>query len=326
MIKNTLIKQISKIKFVQKIFKGKATILMLHRIAPFEDGKIPANENMKVSPEFLEHFIIQSKSKGYCFISLDSLYDGLKNGTLKEKSLVITIDDGYKDNLTFGYPIFKKHNVPFCIYLCTSFPQKFHNMWWFALEDYLLKRDTVDIGGESFDISNLQNKQKAFLKFREIVIKNSNNYEDATEIMNKLGIFYNPRDYDGLALLWEEIKYLLEDNLTTIGNHTHSHPIFANLSNDEITNDIKKANLAFSTHLNYLPEHFAYPFGSRIEVKKEHFELLKELGFKTATTTRNGHIYGGHRDFLTALPRVFLYENLKLEDSFRLRKKIVITE
>lgn len=326
MIKNTLIKQISKIKFVQEIFKGKATILMLHRIAPFEDGKIPANENMKVSPEFLEHFIIQSKSKGYCFISLDSLYDGLKNGTLKEKSLVITIDDGYKDNLTFGYPVFKKHNVPFCIYVCTSFPQKSHNMWWFALEDYLLKHNTANIEGESFDISSLQNKQKAFLRFREIIIENSNNYEDATEIMNKLGIFYNPRDYDGLALLWEEIKYLLEDNLTTIGNHTNSHPIFANLSNDEIINDIKKANSAFSAHLNYLPEHFAYPFGSRIEVKKEHFELLKELGFKTATTTRNGHIYAQHRDFLTALPRVFLHENFKLEDSFRLRKKIVITE
>lgn len=326
MIKNTLIKQISKIKFVQQIFRGKATILMLHRIAPFEDGKIPANENMKVSPEFLEHFIIESKSKGYCFISLNSLYDGLKNGTLKEKSLVITIDDGYKDNLTFGYPIFKKHNVPFCIYLCTSFPEKSHNMWWFALEDYLLRHNVVSIEGESFDTSSLQNKQKAFLKFREIIIENSNNYEDATEIMNKLGIFYNPRNYDGLALLWEEIKYLLEDNLTTIGNHTHSHPIFTNLRNDEIINDIKKANLAFYNHLNYLPEHFAYPFGSRIEVKKEHFVLLKELGFKTATTTRNGHIYAQHRDFLTALPRVFLHNNLKLEDSFRVRKKIVITE
>lgn len=326
MLKNTLIKQISKIGFVQDIFKGKATVLMLHRIAPFEDGKIPANENMKVSPEFLEDFIIKSKSKGYCFISLDSLYDGLKNDTLKEKSLVITIDDGYKDNLTFGYPIFKKHNVPFCIYVCTSFPQKSHNMWWFALEDYLLKHSTVNIEGVSLDISNLENKQKAFLRFREIIIKSSNNYEDATEIMNKLGIFYNPRDYDDLALLWEEIKYLLEDKLTTIGNHTHSHPIFANLSNNEIIDDVKKANSMFSTHLNYLPEHFAYPFGSRIEVRKEHFELLKELGFKTATTTRNGHIYTQHRNFLTALPRVFLHENLKLEDSFRLRKKIIVTE
>ncbi|MDO7253875.1 polysaccharide deacetylase family protein [Helicobacter cappadocius] len=326
MIKNTLINQISKIKFVQKIFKGKATILMLHRISPLNHQKIPANENMKVSPEFLEDFIIKAKSQGYRFISVDSMYEGLMNNTLEEKSLIVTIDDGYKDNLEFGYPIFKKHQIPFCIYVCTSFPENTHNMWWFALEDYLLKNNRVNLLGEFLNISSKESKQEAFLKFREIIIANSNNYEDATGIMNQLGIFYDPRDYDRLALKYEEIRTLLKDELVTIGNHTHTHPIFSNLAQEEIIADIKKANSAFKTHLNHTPKHFAYPFGSRIEVKKEHFELLKILGFKTAVTTRNGHIYPQHKNFMTCLPRVFVTENFELQSTFRLRKKIIITD
>ncbi|PAF51940.1 polysaccharide deacetylase family protein [Helicobacter sp. 13S00477-4] len=325
-LKTKIIQYLNNFKPIQKIFSGKATIFMLHRIAPIDPKRLPINENMKVSPDFLEHFILSSISQGYHFISLDDLYESLRNKkTLREKSLLITIDDGYEDNFSFGYPIFKKYNIPFCIYVCTAFPEKTHNMWWFALEDYLLQNNSITYNGEIFDTSTLEAKSMVFLKLRQIIIENSHNYTDTSKIMDDLKIFYDPQDYNQYALKWYQIAEMLKDNITTIGNHTHTHPIFKNLTTNEISSDILRANELFKKHLNHTPKHFAYPFGSRIEVEEKHFNLLQNLGFQTAVTTRSGNIYPQHSKYLSALPRIFLHENFNLQNISKIRKKIIIT-
>ena len=94
--------------FRKNIFEGKCIIFMLHKIAPIDSNKLLPNENMKISPDYLESFIINLKNNGYKFISIDELINHLKNHTLQKKSICITIDDGYKDNLTYGFNIFKK--------------------------------------------------------------------------------------------------------------------------------------------------------------------------------------------------------------------------
>lgn len=108
-----LIAQLSKLQIMQRFYQGKGVVLMLHRVAPFE-SKLSPNENMKVTPEFLESFILESKAQGYDFISLDELYSGLMNNNLTQNFICFTLDDGYKDNLTYATPIFTRHNVPFC--------------------------------------------------------------------------------------------------------------------------------------------------------------------------------------------------------------------
>ena len=110
---------------------------------PFEDNKLLPNENMKVSPLFLEKFIIELKSKGYEFISLDRLYEILKNGEKVEKQIVFTLDDGYEDNYKIAYPIFKKYNVPFAVYITTSFPEKKAILWWYILEDLIIENSEI---------------------------------------------------------------------------------------------------------------------------------------------------------------------------------------
>lgn len=331
-LKQNILKYISSFGIVQDFFKGKGVILMLHRIAPYEN-KLSPNENMKVAPEFLEDFIVKSLEAGYEFISLDRLYDGLISGDLPEYFLCITIDDGYKDNLTFGYPIFAKYQIPFCIYVCTSFPQRSANMWWFALEDYLLENDSIHFNNHTYDISSIVAKEAMFMQIRNALITQNTSYEHSG--LKSFGIEYNPRDYDSLALTWEDIAYLDRQmatfeggggqKLCTIGNHTHSHPIFNQLTTEQIIEDITKAQNLFKEHLGYTPLHFGYPFGGRIEVDSSHFETIKNLGFLSATTTRHGSIYYEHKGYLHSLPRVFFSPNFVIESAFKFRKKRVVT-
>ena len=83
------------------------TIYMLHRVHPFEKGKLSLNENMKVSPEFLERFILERLDK-YEFLSLDQAIAVIeKKIKLTKPFIVFTFDYGYAVNYTYAYPIYK---------------------------------------------------------------------------------------------------------------------------------------------------------------------------------------------------------------------------
>lgn len=344
-LKQHIIQWLWRLESSKRIFEGNAAILMLHRIAPIDSDKLPINEALKVSPEFLESFIKEARESGYSFVSLDELAHNLRDSKPFSKLLCITIDDGYKDNLTYGYPIFESHRVPFCIYVCTSFPESTHNMWWFGLEDYLLAHNSFSNKGggqyttlesnpphsttESTPIPRtfhtLEQKQELFLALRAQIIANSTSYTDSLAICHKLGISYDPRTYDHLTLTWEDIARIATSPLATIGNHTHTHPIFNRLTPQAITEDITTAQNLFATH-DLAPRHFAYPFGSRFEVDSVYFAIPRELGFVSATTTRAGSIYPKHRDFMHALPRFMLTDSFTLRHIYRPRRhKIVVS-
>ena len=58
---------------ISDFFTGCASIFMLHRVEDFDSNRLFSNENMKVSPRFLEGFIVDGKKNGYDFISLNEL-------------------------------------------------------------------------------------------------------------------------------------------------------------------------------------------------------------------------------------------------------------
>lgn len=82
----------------------------------------------EISPGRLESLIIEYKKKGYEFVSLAEVLDRLKEQKLTQKwrnifhrFVAITMDDGFKDNYEVAYPIFRKYNIPFCIYIASGF-------------------------------------------------------------------------------------------------------------------------------------------------------------------------------------------------------------
>lgn len=79
---------------------------------------------MVITIEFLESIINYWRGRKCEFISLDELHQRLvagKNFKSNRKFVCITFDDGYH-NFTHAYPVLKKHEIPFAIYLVTGYP------------------------------------------------------------------------------------------------------------------------------------------------------------------------------------------------------------
>lgn len=99
--------------------------------------------------------------KGHNFKNMEDIY----NGNYNNKSIVITFDDGYKDNLTNALPILEKYNIPATIYIATSFiGKKEHGLEMLNSENikFLSNHPLIEIGSHTHshtDLSKMNDTQ-----------------------------------------------------------------------------------------------------------------------------------------------------------------------
>lgn len=129
-----------------RLFPDKGVILMFHHISD-EDINIMDCCKCKIT-RFKE--IIRNVETDFEIVSIDDIY--------KENSkrvAVITFDDGCKDVYLNAYPFLKEHNIPFTVYLVSSFIGKKGYM---SRDDILVlaKDPLVTIGFHTVKHNNLR--------------------------------------------------------------------------------------------------------------------------------------------------------------------------
>ena len=308
------------VNLIKKYHEGMATIFMLHRVEELSKGRIFSNENMKISPSKLEQILKELIKNNYTFISIDELHYNLTNNIKIDKCIVFTLDDGYLDNYTNALPIFIKYNVPFTIYITTSFPDHKFTMWWYALEDIILNSNShIFYNSKKYDCSSLKLKQQTFLDIRNSLVKTR---FPCQYFLNNFNLYLkniNFEDYNKLAMNWDILKDISKEKLVTIGSHTITHPSFNFLNSDELSYEINHSRYILEKKLNIRIDHFAYPFGSRIEVSNKIINHLLNYNFKTCVTTRMNNIYLKHSTRMTGLPRVMLTNDFDMNKTNNFR-------
>lgn len=290
---------------------GKGVIFMLHHVTPDEGGAYAPNGILKVTPDFLESVIVQVKAAGFDCISLDDVPDRLSDTRQCQPFAVFTLDDGYRDNRDFAYPIFKKHGVPFTIYVPTSFADGTGDLWWLKLEEALrlLPRARVEMNGaqRTFELANDADRNRAFSEIywwlRQIP-------EDAARVeVNRLaraaGIEGDKLCRD-LVMSWDELRELAADPLVTIGAHTISHLALAKLGDAQARAEMADSLARLSAEFGKPCRHLSYPYGCEHSAGEREFQMANELGVATAVTTRKGLLHEHHANVPTALPRLSL--------------------
>ncbi len=298
-------------KLLYRWYGGKGTILMFHRVIPKQNrSRIHNHLSLEITPEHLEKIILFFKKRDYNFISIDEIGDYIKGN---KKFVVFTFDDGYIDNYTYAYPIFKRYNVPFTIYVCNDFPNNKAFIWWYYLEELLLNNNRIEISTKGFifsaDISSLLKKEKAFYKLRDAINKKELSIGDFKQLLDDNKVQLQGDDY---FLNWSKIKELSEDSLFTIGAHTLTHPALRNIPGLDAIKEIEESRKEIQTFTGKRIKHFAYPFGSKKEVSLENIDQVKKLGFDTAVTTNLGNIFEDHKDYMCQLPRITINSQTSL--------------
>lgn len=284
-------------------------VLMLHRVAEYDNTKLIPNEDLKVSPAFLQKTIDKYRKAGFAFLALDEVYDIIKgNATIDKPFVAFTLDDGYLDNYTTAYPIFKRNNVPFCIFVATDFPDKRAILWWYSIEDLILSNDSIKLAdGSTYICNTYQQKWDTFRLIREKILK-----LDQSKLLTSLQELFADYQIDWLApiqemaMSWDNIKDISKEPLCTIGGHTMSHPSFIPLALNEIKTEIDGGIEKLKSVVDDEICHFAYPYGSIKEDGEREYEFLKSFKFKTVFISFGGVITKNSHHDLTHLPRYML--------------------
>ena len=286
---------------------ARGLILMYHRIS--EPDLDPWG--LRVS---LNHFAEQLEviNRYLHPLSMPEFLGYLQRGRVPNRSVVVTFDDGYVDNLRHAKPLLERFGVPATIFIVTEAISGEQNFWWDELEWALLQPGTLPDGlelrmnGSRYEWQlgdarrySLQDRQEdrqrrpweaapgTRLAFFYLIwqrlqeLSKPERCEALDTICAWAGVSKDSLRGDR-ALSKNEVKVLGEGGLIELGAHTMTHPSLKGLSAAQQMEEISGSKIQLENIVGHPVKCFSYPHG---EYSLETMELVQKAGFQGACTT-----------------------------------------
>ena len=296
---------------LRAVSRSRGVIFTMHRVLPGRPGEFSPNAILRIEPEFLSYAITRVRELGLDVVSLDEAIARLENPPRTKPFAVFTFDDGYRDNLDFALPVLRRHQCPFTLYVPTALIDGVGDIWWQALEDIIAGQKgigvAIDGGIERFETASLAEKQRTYDTLYWLMRKMPE--PERVKMIRAMGVDHD-LDLDQhcreLIMDWSELKTFADEPLCTIGAHTVHHYELAKLPPAEARSEIEQSVRIIEARFGKAPQHLSYPIGGPASADEREFALARDLGLKSAVTTRPGGLYHRHKESLHALPRISL--------------------
>lgn len=240
-------------------------IWCLHRVVQ-QRSKYPSNRELEITPDYLEELVRKYRSDGYAFVGIDELI--CSRSLLPKKRVNVSFDDGFRDVYTNAFPIFKKHHIPFTIYLTTDFPEGKADIWWIQME-----------------------KHRSVVEYEDLMKQIYGCGKPMAGMMHELtGTQPDPEICRSLSLSWEEAKEMVDSGLCTIGSHTVSHPGLTRIGEDACRCELEGSRHIIKERIGRDAVHFSYPHSMEDEAVRK---AVSEAGFISAALGYGGTIRRG---------------------------------
>lgn len=272
---------------------GRGVIFTLHHVRPQHDLAHDPNGHLSITPEFLDASIRQMLRFGYRPVRLDEIPELLARDQPDDRFFVFTLDDGYRDNARYAAPVFRRHGVPYTIFLTKGFVERTRSIWWETAAALTREADsfTFDYGrGEEVTRSaSGSQKKNAFDRLSRFM---DTLYED--EAVARVDAAAAAVGVDPMAIVEfetmdaDDVRALARDPLVDFGAHTVTHCDMARVSPERLQAEIADSVVAVEGWTGKRPTSFAYPYGSRSAFGAREERAVLDQGLKLAVTTRPG--------------------------------------
>jgi len=201
-------------------------------------------------------------------------------------SVVVSFDDGFRNNLTVAAPILEELKIPAVFYICAGMINTSLMFWVDMVEDCinltekprlqirLDKPREFPLGTHDERVAALKEVKK-YCKVSKKPEKDRivREVSEETEVVPSVEHAENYR-----TMTWEEVKVLHNHPLFTIGGHSLYHDILASLTTEELERDIKTSLALLEYHLGLKITRFSYPEGQAHHYTPEVINILKKNG------------------------------------------------
>jgi peptidoglycan/xylan/chitin deacetylase (PgdA/CDA1 family) len=282
----------------------RCTVLSYHRIAWEPLGY----HDIAVAPRTFRRHLEYLRRRGYGFLSLAQYEEYLEGRRALDRDCVLlTFDDGYRDNHTAAFPLLREFDVPAAVFLCTGSIESGVPLWWDRVEDAVRRgrRAGVRSLGSGRDVPT----QAAALFLGGLVAgdrRASRAIGNLVDLLKDLPAAERgrtiaalerevpPGDAVDLMLTWDMAREMRDAGIG-FGAHSVTHPAFSQLSEEDARREIVESKRCIEDHLDAEVTAFAYPYGKEDYFGGPAIDALKASGIRWAYTTENGR-NGPHAD------------------------------
>ena len=234
----------------------------------------------------------QVEEAGLDVVSLDEVVRRLREDDAR-RFVCFTFDQGYLDALRHAYPLFQRRSLPLTLDIATDYASGWGELWWLALEEVITRAREIELcrHGELWRLpaATAQEKQRSFEQIYGWLrsVDEATQRQVARALADRYDIDMSATCHD-LMMSWGDIRRLAADPLVTIGTHSKAHYAIAKLSPEKAVSEMEGSAEVIERELGTRPIHLSFPYGDEGAARARDFALAKELGFKTAMTTRKG--------------------------------------
>jgi peptidoglycan/xylan/chitin deacetylase (PgdA/CDA1 family) len=292
--------------------KQRLSILVYHRVLPGHD---PMRPNEPTTTEF--DWQMRLLRNNFSPLPLVEAVERLRAGTLPNRAVCVTFDDGYADNEQHALPILKKYAIPATVFVTTGVLNG-GRMWNDSVIEVFRsfageRLDLRDLDLGSFSLATLTQRLAAVDSVIRAIKHLDPDIRAALVHEIEKRVSAQP---DDLMLTDTQIQSLARNGVT-IGAHTVNHPILCSVSSEIARWEIQYSKSYLEELLQERIEVFAYPNGKPgLDYLDEHRNMVKEMGFKAAVSTHWG-VSTSQSDTLQ-LPRFTPWDRQELKFAIRL--------
>jgi len=294
---------------------GRALILLYHRV---EDLQFDPQLLAVTRQHFDEH--VSLLERDYRTLRLTELIDMLLAGSIPDRAVAVTFDDGYADNLVNAKQILDKHGVPATVFVASGYVGQDREFWWDELERLVLRPGvlpqhlTLDIGGERFEASippstsysaEDQRRDAEWSVLREDTTPRHRLYRVLCDRLRSLPVHVRDnalgqiRDWAGCGpkarnthrpMSVRELRDLRVGGLVDVGAHTVNHSRLSAQPTKDQHREILDSKADLERLCGCDVPTFSYPFGAKADYTAESVALVRDAGFSGACSNFGGRV------------------------------------
>lgn len=224
-----------------------------------------------------------------------------------DRAVLITFDDGYRNNATVAAPILREFGMSAILFVATGYLDGTHYPWWYQVRELVRTAGTDRVG--------LPGRPSAGMSPLHCMAAWEHH-------LKGLSVAERDKQIQGLherlgvapmapvrMMTWDEARSVQAMGMA-VAPHTATHPNLGVEPADRALDDIRLSIARVKEEIGYEPRWYSYPYGRATDVASDIPARLKSLGIEAAVTTTSGlnrrganpyllrrlNVSGGHRE------------------------------
>ncbi len=272
-------------------------VLTFHRVAEADASYLFDDEVVDTTPAAFDRQL-RVLREYFDPIGIDDVIALRHGGSLPNNPVLVTFDDGYRDNITTALPLLQRHGIPATFFIATDYIAERRVFWWDRI-CYLVK----GAAGPSLELHYPQaitlaiatpESRKAALRQLLRIVKQT--FElDLDRFLRELAVAADVawdddierRFADRLLMTWDDIRALRAAGMG-IQSHTRTHRVLQTLPPAEVAAELLGSRIELEQQLGEPIRALSYPVGHTISDRGDIRHAMEEAGYELGFTNATG--------------------------------------